>query len=129
MCGETVLGEKYRKVLQFISDHNSCIQRRNLALLLKSISSLAHLVNEAPAFGHWTVLQSVQQCFEQVNLHLLWQALLFNAIVSSQEESHLGMPEESIFASFVRDPQAGGLVSLVWWSTLYRLNVSSKGET
>lgn len=66
LCGETTLGEKYRKLLQLISDHNNCIQRRSLALLLKSIASLAHLVNEAPAFGHWTVLAAVQQCFEQV---------------------------------------------------------------
>lgn len=67
LCGETVLGEKYRRLLQLISDHNSCIQRRNLALLLKSIASLPHLVSEAPAFGHWTVLAAVQQCFEQVS--------------------------------------------------------------
>ena len=66
LCGETTLGEKYRKLLQLISDHNSCIQRRSLALLLKSIASLPHLVNEAPGFGHWTVLAAVQQCFEQV---------------------------------------------------------------
>jgi len=66
LCGETTLGEKYRRLLHLISDHNSCIQRHNLALLLKSISSLAHLVNEAPAFGHWTVLAAVHQCFEQV---------------------------------------------------------------
>lgn len=67
LCGETTLGEKYRRLLQLISDHNSCIQRRSLALLLKSIASLPHLVNEAPGFGHWTVLAAVQQCFEQVN--------------------------------------------------------------
>lgn len=66
LCGEATLGEKYRRLLQLISDHNSCIQQRSLALLLKSMSSLPHLVNEAPAFGHWTVLGTVQQCFEQV---------------------------------------------------------------
>lgn len=77
LCGETTLGEKYRRLLQLISDHNSCIQRHNLALLLKSVASLAHLVNEAPAFGHWTVLAAVQQCFDQVRQTL--QVLCFNA--------------------------------------------------
>jgi hypothetical protein len=27
LCGDTALGEKYRKLLHLISDHNSCIQR------------------------------------------------------------------------------------------------------
>ena len=41
-------------------------------MLLKSISSLAQLVREGPAFGHWTILAAVQQCFEKV---LLFQAV------------------------------------------------------
>ncbi|KAI9552375.1 hypothetical protein GHT06_022741 [Daphnia sinensis] len=102
MCGESTLGEKYRRLLQLISDHNNCIQRRSLALMLKAIASLAHLVNEAPAFGHWTVLAAVQQCFEQC-------------------ESPVGLPEDVVFGWMVREPQ-----SIVWWSTLFRINASNK---
>jgi len=102
LCGETILGEKYRKLLQVISDHNRCIQRRNLAMLLKSISSLAHLVKEGPAFGNWTILAAVQQCFEKF-------------------DGNQGVPEDVVFGWLVLEPQ-----SLVWWSTLYRINAASK---
>ena len=51
------------------SNNQNFIHRNNLAILLKSIASLAQLVSEAPAFGHWTVPAAVQQCFEQVDLN------------------------------------------------------------
>lgn len=41
----------------------------------------------------------------------------------SQCESPIGLPEDVVFGWMVREPQ-----SIVWWSTLYRINASNKGN-
>jgi len=107
----TPLRDRYRQLLRLVSDHNGCVDRRGLTLLLRSLSQVARLVDEAPAFGGWTVAAAVRQCF------------------AGKDEPPEAVPgagslaEDAVFAWLAREPQ-----SLVWLSTLYRIDASSKGN-
>ncbi|XP_067004403.2 dystrophin [Anabrus simplex] len=94
------LQEKYQYYFHQLADHNNCISRKKIKLLLSNLVKITEFLNEAPSFGEALVSATVESCIEK-------------------SQGTLGVTEDGFIEWLRHDPQL-----LVWMSTLYRLQAA-----
>ncbi|RZF44622.1 hypothetical protein LSTR_LSTR000574 [Laodelphax striatellus] len=97
------LQEKYDYFFTQLADHNNCLNKRKLSLLVENFVSMTDYLCESLSFSSNLISSTISSCFEQ--------------------ESHgpLGISEEMFMKWVLKEPQL-----LVWFSTFYRLRAAEK---
>lgn len=96
--------EKYQYLFHQLADHNSCLSKKKLEILLKKILYVTEYVNEELYFRTDLIPGTVESCFQN-------------------NSGTLGISEDDFMSWLVQDPQI-----LVWVSTLYRIQLSELGD-
>ncbi|XP_063242630.1 dystrophin-like isoform X2 [Bacillus rossius redtenbacheri] len=94
------LQDKYQYWFQQLADHNSCVSRRKLELLVSQLAAVADHLCEGAAFGAALVAPTVDSCFHQL-------------------QGNVGVTEEVFIGWFYKEPQL-----LSWLSTFHRLKAA-----
>lgn len=96
--------EKYHYLFSQLMDHNYCISRKRLKILLKNLVEVINFIGEKLSFGCNLINGTIESCF-------------------SVNNGNLGVSEENFNAWLMQEPQL-----LVWFSTFHRLQISEKGS-
>jgi hypothetical protein len=65
-CGR--LEEKYGYLFHQLADHNACLSRAALNILLTNICKITEMLGENVAYGNHLIRTSIDSCFSVVNL-------------------------------------------------------------
>ncbi|KAK7865094.1 hypothetical protein R5R35_014629 [Gryllus longicercus] len=96
------LQEKYQYLFHQLADHNSCLTKRRMEKLLTEFAEIAEHLSESVSFGRQLISSTLTSCFQHC-------------------DGNLGINEESFMCWLLNEPQ-----TLVWLSTLYRLQAAEK---
>lgn len=96
--------EKYQYLFDQLADHNKCLSRLKLEILLRKIISITEYLNEGLSFGGELIPGTINSCFKN-------------------NTGTLGITEDEFISWLLKDPQL-----LVWISTLYRMQISEMGK-
>lgn len=97
--------EKYQYLFQQLADHNNCLTRKKLDILLKKMINITEFLNEGLSFSSDLVPGTVESCFKH-------------------NTGTLGISEDVFITWLLQDPQL-----LVWLSTLYRMQISEMSKS
>ncbi|XP_075215186.1 dystrophin-like [Lycorma delicatula] len=95
------LQEKYQYLFNQLADHNSCLSKRKLKLLLENFVCVTDFLCESLAFSSSLIPDTLESCFE------------------NKSHGPLGISEENFMCWVLKEPQL-----LVWLSTFYRMRAA-----
>jgi len=62
------LQEKHQFLFRQVADHNNCVSRKKLEILLQGLATLVEYLSEGKAFGPALVPATVDSCFQLVSM-------------------------------------------------------------
>uniref|UniRef100_A0A1B6C5V7 Dystrophin n=2 Tax=Clastoptera arizonana TaxID=38151 RepID=A0A1B6C5V7_9HEMI len=96
------LQEKYQFFFSQVADHNNCLSRRKLQVLLNTLVLVTDYFSESLAFSADLIPATIESCFQQ-------------------SHGPMGISEDVFMNWLMQEPQL-----LVWLSTFYRLRAAER---